>query len=64
MSKTGGILLDEYEHYYCEHCKKYIHFFKREKPFKGYWCWDCVRLRGETLKFNEIALYLNRKSDG
>lgn len=31
----------EYEVYYCPIHKKHIHYFKANKAFKGFHCWDC-----------------------
>lgn len=31
----------EYEVYYCPVHKKHIHYFKANRAFKGYHCWDC-----------------------
>lgn len=33
----------EYEIYYCPVHKKHIHYFKANRAFKGYHCWDCIR---------------------
>jgi hypothetical protein len=48
-------MFDEYEVYYCEKCKKHIHYFKKNKCFEGYHCWQCAKQDGMRA-LNELIM--------
>lgn len=50
------MMFNDYEIYYCKKCKKYIHYFKENKFFEEYHCWQCVRDDNKTRELNELIM--------